>query len=114
MNDEVYFRLTPNPRDRALGKVATEIGGCTGKVMVEDSETRLRREIRRIMECNPLDYYTILGVHRSSNPTAIAKAYRRLVLLVHPDKCGKYGHAVREMAEQACQRVTSKDPNERN
>eukprot|EP00201_Polytomella_parva_P006093 CAMPEP_0175078460 /NCGR_PEP_ID=MMETSP0052_2-20121109/24134_1 /TAXON_ID=51329 ORGANISM="Polytomella parva, Strain SAG 63-3" /NCGR_SAMPLE_ID=MMETSP0052_2 /ASSEMBLY_ACC=CAM_ASM_000194 /LENGTH=641 /DNA_ID=CAMNT_0016348391 /DNA_START=482 /DNA_END=2407 /DNA_ORIENTATION=+ len=35
-----------------------------------------------------MDYYSILGVPRTSTPAAIKKAYHQAVLAVHPDKIG--------------------------
>ena len=33
------------------------------------------------------NYYTILGVNKDADQSKIKKAYRRLALKFHPDKC---------------------------
>jgi len=64
--------------------------------MSEDAE----REIRRI-KAEP-DYYKILRLERSScTDVDIKKSYRKLALLLHPDKCDKVG------AEEAFKKVSA-------
>mmetsp|Transcript_17458 Transcript_17458/g.40945 ORF Transcript_17458/g.40945 Transcript_17458/m.40945 type:complete len:247 (+) Transcript_17458:28-768(+) len=45
------------------------------------------------------DYYRILGIDKSANDVEIKKAYRKLALQLHPDKCKDEG------AEEAFKRV---------
>ena len=46
------------------------------------------REIRRILDdCNSEDLYGILNVTKSASAVELKRSYRRLALLVHPDKC---------------------------
>mmetsp|Transcript_79139 Transcript_79139/g.219974 ORF Transcript_79139/g.219974 Transcript_79139/m.219974 type:complete len:257 (+) Transcript_79139:165-935(+) len=45
------------------------------------------------------DYYDVLGVDRGASDDAIKKAYRKLALRLHPDKCKESG------AEEAFKRV---------
>ena len=47
------------------------------------------------------DYYKILGVNRNATDKEIQKAYRKLAMEYHPDKCGKENadYAQKKMAE---------------
>jgi curved DNA-binding protein CbpA len=47
-------------------------------------------EITRI-NANPKDYYKILGIEKTAEESAIKKAYRKLALMLHPDKCAAPG-----------------------
>ena len=42
-------------------------------------------EIKRILALK--DYYKILNIDRDSSDIVIKKAYKKLALLLHPDKC---------------------------
>eukprot|EP00446_Apocalathium_sp_SHHI-4_P011833 CAMPEP_0177212074 /NCGR_PEP_ID=MMETSP0367-20130122/32436_1 /TAXON_ID=447022 ORGANISM="Scrippsiella hangoei-like, Strain SHHI-4" /NCGR_SAMPLE_ID=MMETSP0367 /ASSEMBLY_ACC=CAM_ASM_000362 /LENGTH=257 /DNA_ID=CAMNT_0018661311 /DNA_START=39 /DNA_END=813 /DNA_ORIENTATION=+ len=55
-------------------------------------------EIRRVNKCVH-DYYKILGVEKDAGDDVIKKAYRKLALKLHPDKCSEDG------AEEAFKKV---------
>ncbi|KAI9710880.1 MAG: hypothetical protein M1812_007332 [Candelaria pacifica] len=46
------------------------------------------KAVLRIVACSVDDHYEILGLDFPAERLAIIKAYQRLSLLVHPDKCG--------------------------
>ncbi|KAI9710881.1 MAG: hypothetical protein M1812_007333 [Candelaria pacifica] len=60
-----------------------------------------RMAVLRIVACDARDYYDILGLDVAAERSAIIKAYQRLSLLVHPDKCKEPG------AEDAMQRLNN-------
>eukprot|EP01048_Picozoa_sp_COSAG05_P025155 COSAG05_NODE_6264_length_987_cov_1.930259_1_plen_223_part_00 len=67
--------------------------------------------IRRV--CKSDCYYAVLGVGKKSDGTALKKAYRKLALKMHPDKCNLTG------AEEAFKKVSSafaclSDPQKRS
>lgn len=47
------------------------------------------------------DHYSILGVSRDADQSALKKAYRRLALEYHPDKQGEKSEAEKKEAERA-------------
>eukprot|EP00444_Apocalathium_aciculiferum_P030452 CAMPEP_0183417032 /NCGR_PEP_ID=MMETSP0370-20130417/24160_1 /TAXON_ID=268820 /ORGANISM="Peridinium aciculiferum, Strain PAER-2" /LENGTH=268 /DNA_ID=CAMNT_0025600583 /DNA_START=66 /DNA_END=870 /DNA_ORIENTATION=+ len=47
-------------------------------------------EIRRVNKCGH-EYYKILGVEKDAGDDVIKKAYRKLALRLHPDKCSEDG-----------------------
>ncbi|KAF8315371.1 DnaJ-domain-containing protein [Clavulina sp. PMI_390] len=49
--------------------------------------------VRRIRACKPTQYYEILDVKRGCSEGDIKKAYRKLALLTHPDKCSNISGA---------------------
>mmetsp|Transcript_141605 Transcript_141605/g.440227 ORF Transcript_141605/g.440227 Transcript_141605/m.440227 type:complete len:263 (+) Transcript_141605:127-915(+) len=46
--------------------------------------------IKRVLRCRD-DYYAILDVDKQADDDAIKKAYRKLALRLHPDKCSESG-----------------------
>lgn len=54
-----------------------------------------KKAVERVLNCGPNKYYQILGVNDPSTKQEIKKAYKKLALLLHPDK-NKY-----EGAEEA-------------
>merc|ERR1719265_1598458 len=57
------------------------------------------KEIRRICGCK--DFYEILKVQRSAKEDDLKKAYRKLAIKLHPDKCQLTG------AEDAFKKVST-------
>ena len=57
-------------------------------------------ELRRILGCTPGDHYTVLEVPRDADADALKRAYRKLALRWHPDKCHLQG------ASEAFKRVS--------
>lgn len=69
-------------------------------------------DIGRILSCDPTDLYAILDVTETASAEALKKAYRRLALKLHPDKCQAPG------GDEAFKRVsaafaTLSDPKQR-
>lgn len=47
--------------------------------------------VDRIRKCTSTDYYAILDVEKTVTADGVKKAYRRLALVMHPDKNGAPG-----------------------
>ena len=47
--------------------------------------------VDRVRKCKNTDYYAILDVEKSVTADGVKKAYRRLALVMHPDKNGAPG-----------------------
>ena len=52
----------------------------------EEKELIKDKEIKRIIRCFRLDYYTVLGIQPGITKEDIAKIYKKKSLLIHPDK----------------------------
>lgn len=55
------------------------------------TEEQARKEIERIQNIDQNDIYDILKVSESASKKEIEKAYRKITLLIHPDKCNLDG-----------------------
>lgn len=61
------------------------------------------KAVKRIRGCKPTAFYEILELEKSCDDGAIKKSFRKLSLIVHPDKCGVPG------ADEAFKRALSLD-----
>jgi hypothetical protein len=57
----------------------------------QKSHNNSQAEIERILQCGPDEWYTILGVSDTCSTEEANKAYKRLALMIHPDRCGLEG-----------------------
>jgi DnaJ-class molecular chaperone len=60
----------------------------------------------------PLDPYLVLGIQRGADPTEVKRAYRRLVLLLHPDVNGDPACAERlREVQSAYEQLGAREPH---
>lgn len=64
-----------------------------------DDTSAEANEVRRVLKCTPTAYYGILGCAVNATDGDLKKAYRKLAMRLHPDKCHVGG------ADEAFKRV---------
>lgn len=102
------------PGATASGSDAQGGGGGADKRKCTPEQTAA---VRRIMACNALAFYDILGleaVRKTCSDGDIKKAYRKQSLLTHPDK-NTHEHAVKafQMVSRAFDVLGNKDKRDR-
>eukprot|EP01063_Lacrimia_lanifica_P041816 TRINITY_DN9833_c0_g1_i1.p1 TRINITY_DN9833_c0_g1~~TRINITY_DN9833_c0_g1_i1.p1 ORF type:complete len:295 (+),score=107.32 TRINITY_DN9833_c0_g1_i1:80-886(+) len=75
-------KQAPAPPPRPEGPPA---GRSSGGAPSRPGNAKQRAEITRIL--NTKDYYAVLKVEKTAEQGDVHKAYRKLALLLHPDKC---------------------------
>ncbi|RLN41024.1 hypothetical protein C2845_PM01G09990 [Panicum miliaceum] len=80
--------------------------------LAEVSETERDNEVLRILGCFKLNPFEHLKLSFDSSPDEVKKQYRKLSLLVHPDKC-KHPQAQEAFAALAKAQQLLLDPQER-
>lgn len=83
----------PSLRSRATGRTATSSSK-------EDTGTPAQQDLVKKIKGAKGDYYGVLSIPRSASDEDIKKAYRKLALKLHPDKCRAPG------AEEAFKEVS--------
>ncbi|XP_073040498.1 J domain-containing protein spf31 isoform X1 [Primulina eburnea] len=80
--------------------------------LAEVSEVERDNEVNRILSCFKLNSFEHLNLPFDSSPDDVKKQYRKLSLLVHPDKC-KHPQAKEAFAALAKAQQLLHDPQER-
>jgi DnaJ family protein B protein 12 len=86
------IRLEPiqsGPQDHVKSPRSRESRGSFNRMPGEGYTAEQLRGIQKIAKLD--SYYDILGIDRAANDDQIKKAYRKLALRYHPDKCGAPG-----------------------
>lgn len=83
-------RAPPPPKKLSIDEMGRTPDGKDGG--------EIGKEVRRVVACK--DYYEILKVERSCKEEELKKAYRKIALRLHPDKCQLSG------AEDAFKKVS--------
>ena len=91
------------PRSETTPKMQDQTGGTSASTSSAprngNAATPAQREMVARIRASKGDFYKILNVERSADDDEIKKAYRKLALKLHPDKCQAPG------AEEAFKRV---------
>lgn len=73
------------PKNKGKPPVAAELSNNSSGQQTSSHDPQA--EIKRILQCRPNEWYTILGVSDTCSTEEAHQAYKRLALMIHPDRC---------------------------
>ncbi|KAG8096704.1 hypothetical protein GUJ93_ZPchr0013g36655 [Zizania palustris] len=100
------------PPLRSMGSTAADEDQLLKSFLAEVSEAERDNEVLRILGCFKLNPFEHLKLSFDSSPDEVKKQYRKLSLLVHPDKC-KHPQAQEAFGALAKAQQLLLDPQER-